>query len=110
VSSEAERFLGVSGSPPPAPRRAARWNVLSVLIPLAGWIIAYCVTISINYPKSDAMIDSRPIFVFGLIVIVASILGSISAFVALARSERLWGITALGFALNAPGLMLLLML
>ena len=82
------------------------FNVLSVLTPvlsLIGAIAAVCL--------EDYFFHEHPahyIKTAGMSIGVFLLFGFVSACIALVRKERLWGITALGLALNSPWLLIVL--
>jgi hypothetical protein len=72
------------------------WNVASVLAPFVGIACALLAgVLRGGHPMSGLKVGVMALGVF-------LILGFVSACVALVRSERLWGVTALGMALNSP--------
>ena len=76
------------------------WNVVSVVVPFLGVGCAIAV-----YCLGDYFFHEHPAHFLkhgAMTLGVFLVFGFASAFIALARSERLWGLTALGFALNAP--------
>ena len=72
------------------------WNVASVLAPFVGIACALLAGfLRDGHPMSGLKVGVMALGVF-------LILGFVSACVALVRSERLWGVTALGMVLNSP--------
>jgi tryptophan-rich sensory protein len=86
-------------------RSRPRWNVVSVLAPFAGLALAIPFGLSVVW-----ITDSHPA---GMAKPSASFfavsvgIGLLSGCMALARSERLWGISIVGLAVNAAILALL---
>ena len=84
-------------------RPRACWNVLSVFAPVAGFAGALLTGLIRNgHPMSGLKVGVMTLGVF-------LALGFVSACIALVRSERLWGLTALGMALNVPFALILVM-
>ena len=78
------------------PRPRPCWNVLSALAPLAGFACALLAALIRNGHSMSALkagVTTLGVFLF---------VGFVFACIAIVRSERMWGITAIGMALNAP--------
>jgi hypothetical protein len=87
------------GRPTLCQRPRPCWNVLSAIAPflgIGGAIVAYCLG-QYFFHQHPAHLKTAAM-TFGAFLLF----GFISACIALVRSERLWGITALGIAINAP--------
>src|SRR5262249_47775413 len=92
--------------PTPKPCPGPRYNLLSVAAPFLG-VLAVLVFMGIVGTEGHWYWTWRGGAAMGILA-SACVVGVVFAFVALARSERLWGLTALGFFLNAPLPLLLL--
>jgi hypothetical protein len=82
-----------------AEQRPPRWNIASVCAPFVGHLAGFLLSLA-----GEGVLWHREIIDEPAIVIwaVFCVFGLIAAGIALFRKERLWGITAIGFALNAP--------
>lgn len=76
-------------------RCAPRWNLFSLATPLIGYLCAVAVAALFD---PQAIISLPAFAAWGSFCILGLIAGIIASF----RKERLWGLTALGFLLNAP--------
>lgn len=87
-------------------RRPPRWNLVSICTPLVGFLCAVVATTAavkwLGYERG-VIFDELPI----LVLTAFGVFGLIAAGVALFRTERLWGLTALGIVVNAPALYIL---
>lgn len=82
---------------PHGARRPPRWNVVSLLAPVAGFLGAFLlVSVEVNRQNFDA----RRGWAVGTLYGVA-VLGWACGFIAIRRAERPWGVTVSGFVLNA---------
>jgi hypothetical protein len=93
------------GGEPMRQRSRPCWNIVSVLAPFAGLVLAipfglWVVSITESHPAAMAK-PSASFFA------VSAVVGLLSGCIALARSERLWGISIVGLAVNAAILALL---
>ena len=76
------------------------WNVLSAFTPLFAFVCA-CLVIGVEdyfYHEHPAHYAKTGAYTLGVVLAFGFGFGCIALF----RWERLWGITALGLALNAP--------
>ena len=88
--------------------RPPRWNFVSVVTFFVGFLGG----VVVGTAGQGALWTGHPmdgIFWGVLVWTVFCVLGLVAAVVAWSRSERFWGVTAVGFALNAflPGAFLL---
>jgi hypothetical protein len=90
----------------PRPRSRPRCNILSVAAPLLG-VLAAVIVLGAFGADGHWYWTWRGGVVMGLVA-GSCVVGAVLAGIALARSERLWGLTALGLALNVPLPLLLL--
>ena len=76
------------------------WNVLSIFAPFLGIACGFSVLFLGDYffQQHPAHFLKHGAITLGVFLAI----GFASACIAFARSERLWGITALGMVLNAP--------
>jgi len=90
------------------PQSPPRWNLVSVVSPIAGFVAGFLV-----WTEGHALLGIRDFHeatFWGLAVWTAScVLGLVATSLALVRAERLGMVTAVGFLLSAilPGAMLL---
>src|SRR5262249_46772338 len=88
---------GMASDDTPNGQRPARWNVVSVWTPFMGFLAGLFVGICGNgFLGMDGVFWGFRVW-FGFCCF-----GFIAAVIALAREERPWGVTALGFILNLP--------
>ena len=80
--------------------RAPRYNLLSVAAPFLG-VFAALALLGVFGAEGHWYWTWRGEAV-GAVLIGSCVVGLAFALTALARSERLWGLTALGLLLNAP--------
>ena len=82
-------------------QRSARWNVISVCIPFVGFVVG----VVVGAGGRDVLWDGHPMdgVMWGFRVWFGfCALGLLSALIAIVRSERMWGVTLVGFLLNVP--------
>jgi hypothetical protein len=91
----------------PGTRQPARWNTVSTCMPFLGLLFAMGLLFALA--STDALGQMLGISHPAAVVAAAlsfwlgfGVLGLVAAVFALVRAERLWGITLVGFLLNAP--------
>ena len=84
----------------PAVRRAPRWNIISLALPGGALLLGLVLLAANPSGRGDhaGALGSALLLLFG--VGAASALGAIAGVIALARSERLPWLTALGLIVN----------
>jgi hypothetical protein len=82
------------------------YNVISIVAPILG-VVAVFVFVGIFGNENHWYGSWQAATAMGILG-GSCFLGFVLAFIALARSERLWGLTAVGLILNSPLLVLLL--
>jgi hypothetical protein len=84
----------------PAPRPSPRYNLLSVAAPFAG-VLAALGFLALFGAEGHWYWTWRGGVAMGLLAGACAV-GLVLGVIALARSERLWGLTAVGLLLNTP--------
>jgi hypothetical protein len=80
--------------------RPARWNIVSVCLPLVGFLCGYLV----GTMGEGVLWEGHPMdgIFWGILVwSVFCIFGLLASAIAWLRTERRWGLTVTGFILNA---------
>jgi cytochrome bd-type quinol oxidase subunit 2 len=91
---------------PQGHQRPARWNVGSLLAPIAGFLCAFLlVSVDVSRENFKTRRDMAVSSLFGFVI-----LGWICVCIAVLRAERLRAMTALGFLLNTIVFLLAFML
>jgi hypothetical protein len=90
--------------------RPAFWNIVSLGLPVAACLIGLLILSSSNRGTGDyaGSLGGGVLFLFGMGAVCAA--GEVAAIAALARSERMFGLSILGTLLNGAVILPLLYL